>query len=657
MIVRIAAASGRGDIAMAAVFCMLGAAGSLALGQDANWDLQNYHLYNAWAVLQGGRFGIDGHPAGEPTFFNPALDVLLYPLLMGLPDRVCGALLGAVHGLAAYLVYLLGLEVFGRERSGRLLAAVAALAGATSAMALSELATTFHDLTTAIPILAALLIVVRSPRGDSIPRLAFAGALIGIAVGVKLTNAPYALGLMAALAFSHARRPRAIAAFLGCAGIALIAGHGWWAWTLDAHFASPMFPFANTIFKSPYFPEVDLSHQRFFARSVMEWIFYPFYFATSHRTAEVAFRDFRLAAAYLAVVAIAAAGVLHRLRSGPAPGSSLPGGSAQVVGFVVASYVPWLLVFSTQRYATALELLSVLVVFIALGLTRSRRLQVILAMVVAVALVAATRPADWKRVPWDGNRYSEAWNLDPALRGAAAILGNRPLAFLAPTSGFSETAWIGETFTPADRARTERFIGSRPIFVLAFGWLEREEAQRVMREMGLGITAPCSKFSTKIAGPVLMCPAARGATFDPSRFANLTERWSFEARPTKGELRLRRGQEAWLEVELRNTGPDPLWSAVPDTMRLARLPAREDPVGEINLSYHLLSESGEMVAFDGVRTPLPRSLQPGQSLSLLLRVAAPAMAGRYRIQPDLVMEGVRWAQGGMRGPTILLTVD
>ena len=31
---------------------------SLLRGQDANWDLRNYHVYNAWALLEG-RLGID----------------------------------------------------------------------------------------------------------------------------------------------------------------------------------------------------------------------------------------------------------------------------------------------------------------------------------------------------------------------------------------------------------------------------------------------------------------------------------------------------------------------------------------------------------------------------------------------------------------------
>lgn len=644
----------------AAAFCVSGAAATLHLGQDANWDLANYHLYNAWALLQGGRFTIDAHPAGEPSFFNPLLDVLSYPLLMGVPDRWGGALLGAVHGFAAFLLFLLALEALGTHRRGMFLALLAVLAGATSAMAWSQLGTTFGDLTTAVLVLAALLIVARF-SGRAIVLLGLAGTLIGIAVGLKLPNGIYAIGLAAAVALLPApQRARAFAVFLGGAALGFLMAYGWWGWTLHSHFGSPIFPFANSRFQAPLYPPQDLGYLRFFPRDGLEWVFYPFYFATNHRTAEVPFRDFRLAAAYLAVAALAGAWLLRRLGAGRGDAAcpSTNPAARRILAFVVGAYVAWLIVFSTQRYATVLELLAPLMVILALAVLAPARMQAALAAAMSAALVAATVPPDWKRLPWDGNRHSEAWNLDPALRGAAAILGSRPLAFLAPTTGFGETAWIGSSFNEADRVRNEGLIGSRPAFLLAFPWRDfRAEAQRVMRELGFGIAAPCAKFTTKLMSDVLMCPLGRGASFDAALAVNHPERWSFEARPAAAEVRLRRGAPAWLELELRNDGPDTLWANVPDTMRLAGLSTRDDGVGEINLSYHLLSEQGATLVHDGVRTAMPLSIAPGGMLRVSMRVVAPEAAGRYRLQPDLVMEGVRWAGAAFRVSPVLLTVE
>jgi len=40
--------------------CLAGATiASIALGQDANWDLQNYHYYNPWAWRNGRIFTWD----------------------------------------------------------------------------------------------------------------------------------------------------------------------------------------------------------------------------------------------------------------------------------------------------------------------------------------------------------------------------------------------------------------------------------------------------------------------------------------------------------------------------------------------------------------------------------------------------------------------
>jgi len=44
------------------------------LGQDVNWDLQNYHLYDPYAWLHD-RLTLDIAPAQMQSWHNPALDV------------------------------------------------------------------------------------------------------------------------------------------------------------------------------------------------------------------------------------------------------------------------------------------------------------------------------------------------------------------------------------------------------------------------------------------------------------------------------------------------------------------------------------------------------------------------------------------------------
>jgi hypothetical protein len=68
----------------------------------------------------------------------------------------------------------------------------------------------------------------------------------------------------------------------------------------------------------------------------------------------------------------------------------------------------------------------------------------------------------------------------------------------------------------------------------------------------------------------------------------------------------------------------------------------------VRVSYHWYQgETGKLVTFDGVRTPLPHDVAPGGRVELDALVRAPRERGRYLLEWDLVQEGVAWfrAQG------------
>ncbi len=61
------------------------------------------------------------------------------------------------------------------------------------------------------------------------------------------------------------------------------------------------------------------------------------------------------------------------------------------------------------------------------------------------------------------------------------------------------------------------------------------------------------------------------------------------------------------------------------------------------LSYHwLTSGSEEIVVFDGLRTPFPGPVAPGESVTLHARVRAPDYPGRYTLVWDVVQEHRTW---------------
>jgi len=60
------------------------------------------------------------------------------------------------------------------------------------------------------------------------------------------------------------------------------------------------------------------------------------------------------------------------------------------------------------------------------------------------------------------------------------------------------------------------------------------------------------------------------------------------------------------------------------------------------LAYHWATSGGSIIVWDGLRTVLPQSVGPGQSLTLTASLQAPATAGTYTLKWDLVQDGVTW---------------
>jgi hypothetical protein len=60
------------------------------------------------------------------------------------------------------------------------------------------------------------------------------------------------------------------------------------------------------------------------------------------------------------------------------------------------------------------------------------------------------------------------------------------------------------------------------------------------------------------------------------------------------------------------------------------------------LAYHWLDERGNPIVWDGLRTPLERAVEPGDTLRQALALRAPIPPGRYRLAVDLVEEHRFW---------------
>ena len=66
------------------------------------------------------------------------------------------------------------------------------------------------------------------------------------------------------------------------------------------------------------------------------------------------------------------------------------------------------------------------------------------------------------------------------------------------------------------------------------------------------------------------------------------------------------------------------------------------PDAPVFLSYHWLDRHGAIVVDDGLRTPLPHAVAPGETCTMSCRIETPERSGSYLLALDLVEEGVTW---------------
>jgi hypothetical protein len=99
--------------------------------------------------------------------------------------------------------------------------------------------------------------------------------------------------------------------------------------------------------------------------------------------------------------------------------------------------------------------------------------------------------------------------------------------------------------------------------------------------------------------------------------------------PERTSLRASAGERVTLPVRITNSSDD-------------KFPHGDRVFG---LSYHLYSGTGECLRYDNERAYLKSAVAPGETVSCDLIVEAPLEKGAYRLELDLVWEGVLWFRG------------
>ena len=387
---------------------------SLSKGQDANWDFKNYHYYNAYSVLNN-RMDYDIAPAQVQSFYNPAPDIIPYLLVRSFPPYIFSLAMGAWQGLNIWLLFLVGRELLIRLRfpNPTIWAIICSIVGATGSLSLSEVGTTLNDLTQSVFLLTSVLFYLKadlsrqqSMRERMLYYFSASGFMLGLVAGLKLTFVLYLIGMglaMFVVQFVILREYKAFLLFLLAAGGAFMLAAGPWMWVLWEHYGSPLFPYYNAIFNSPYAVSSNMADARFFPKNIEQALIFPLGFnLKDHFGMEIGFMDYRILALYVTLIVTGIYTIIYNTvtlsqnKKDSAIFNTKDYSIVWLVIFISTSYILWLKMFAIYRYLNPIELLSPIAIACISSVFNQyeKALQTVLATVF-IGLMVFTDPPDF----------------------------------------------------------------------------------------------------------------------------------------------------------------------------------------------------------------------------------------------------------------------
>lgn len=516
----------RAEWAFIALVVLVFGCTSIILGKDAGWDFRNYHWYDAYAFLRG-RLGFDVAVAHHATYFNPLIHLPFYWLATVGTSWLALFYIGALHGLNVLPLYLIARSAL-VPPDNRWLAAALALAGLFGSTVLSMIGRTSYDSVLSVAVLGGLAVMVMkrdalcAAAAPAAAAAGVAGLLIGAATGLKLVEGFYAGGFALVLVLLPGRPAVRVARLLaGAAGgiAAVLLCSGFWFLALQRATGNPLFPFYNSIFRSPLIDPSYFGSTNFPPEGFWPTLTFPLRFLLDYRIADDApFRDLRIPLLYALLPVASVWFVVVPPRSVP-----MVAASARRILFLFAagSYAAWIVLFAVYRYLVGLEMLApllIVAVFDCAPLARRARLAAAAILLLLAALFGYYSFADHVSM---GDPYVQVSGLSFPDPGNTMLLmtGDEPMAYLIPSLPpaipvLRIDGWLAQPadasgLTASMRARVAAYRGD--LFLLAAPW-ERTAADLATTAYGLEIvTAQCREVDSNFGGPYQLCPLRRSA--------------------------------------------------------------------------------------------------------------------------------------------------
>ncbi|HWD26509.1 MAG TPA: hypothetical protein VG387_05050 [Rhizomicrobium sp.] len=497
----------------------------LWLGKDTSWDFRNYHWYIPYAFLNG-REHIDMLVAHQATYYNPFQDIPFYVLATHTPAWFALFVLGCLQGANVVPLYVLARQTLAIDEY-KLGAAGLALLGQTGGLGLNMFGTTYHDNTMSILILSAIALLVvkrkalnEGPLWQSGALTMGAGFLVGMTVGLKLPEFPFAIGFAAALvALGGDWRHQLVRLVAGAIGglIGVAAMMGYWTEHLLQTTGNPLFPYFNERFKSPLALPAPYRDMRFLPTTFWKAALFPILFTLNWSVADdIPFRDIRVMLAYVLGIVAIIVWLAGRRSKEPLV---VPESARVILAFAAVSYLVWLKMFAIYRYIVALEMLGPLLIAIAIGLLPiPRRVQYVTLAVLFLAVAATTQVDYIERSPIsDPFVQADVPKIEHPERAMVLLTGNGPLGFIAPSfprkvqllriDGWMVQPQDGTKLTKMMKGRVFEWIDKkRDLYVLSDAY-DMGRTRDSLTEYHLRIDWPkCVVFDTNIIGDYEFCP-------------------------------------------------------------------------------------------------------------------------------------------------------
>jgi hypothetical protein len=350
---------------------------SYLLGQDRNADLFNYHLYNAFAFLNN-KDQIDFGVAGLQGFFNPLIDIPYYLLINSLKPQWVAFIMGTINGLIFILIYKIietCLSNFKDKNKSNIILFLA-IAGCLTPNFLASLGNSMGDNVTALFGLSSVLIILLNWKRLDQNRylsLGIAGLIIGLATGLKLTNAAYALALCLSLFFCYPSTYKNKLTLSFIFGVFVLLGisitGGFWYLKMWHLYQNPFFPSLSNIFPNEYFTQdpfyAEHITKTFGPKTIVEFFLWPFISTIDYHRAgrglihQILWPLIYCSLIYITYLKYAAKKKLNNIS---ADGTKIN----FIFTFILIGYVSHVLVFSIQRYNVTVEVLTPFVLFLCI---------------------------------------------------------------------------------------------------------------------------------------------------------------------------------------------------------------------------------------------------------------------------------------------------